>query len=318
VGGEHLLGEIARLKGDYGGAEAAFARARAVCKVSGDHVNLVMLDAELAFVQLSLGRCDQGYQDLEAATKKWEAYGFSGANFRALLAEVALKCGDLASARQQLATSSIPLAGGNDERRPSVLRAAARVAHAEGRPHKALGLACLALQTAFSAGALLAVTELLELAAMVSFELGENAEAARLLGAAELQRELNGYVCSGPDLAELAPVRAGVAATLGPDAAERATMEGRASSLAAVVSYAARRRTTHRRAASGWDSLTPTERQVAFLVSKRFTNAEIAERLFVSVVTVKSHLSRVFLKLGVANRRQLAALAVAHEDEVGP
>ncbi|MGO9659494.1 MAG: response regulator transcription factor [Acidimicrobiales bacterium] len=36
------------------------------------------------------------------------------------------------------------------------------------------------------------------------------------------------------------------------------------------------------------------------------TNAEIAQRLFVSTVTVKSHLNRIFAKLGVSGRGQLA------------
>jgi DNA-binding CsgD family transcriptional regulator len=53
-------------------------------------------------------------------------------------------------------------------------------------------------------------------------------------------------------------------------------------------------------------------------VSKRLTNAEIANRLFVSPVTVKSHLSRVFVKLGVINRRQLAVAVAGQEGEEGP
>jgi len=42
------------------------------------------------------------------------------------------------------------------------------------------------------------------------------------------------------------------------------------------------------------------------------SNAEIAGRLFVSTVTVKSHLTRVFAKLAVADRRQLAEIAALH------
>ena len=150
---------------------------------------------------------------------------------------------------------------------------------------------------------------------MVFVDLGEHVEAARLLGAAQRQRELTGYVRPAPEEADLAPALTGIAVTLGSDGAGRARVQGRAAKLEDSVSYAARHRAPHRRAVSGWDSLTPTERQVASLVSKRLTNAEIANRLFVSPVTVKSHLSRVFVKLGVTNRRQLAAASAGREEE---
>jgi DNA-binding CsgD family transcriptional regulator len=82
--------------------------------------------------------------------------------------------------------------------------------------------------------------------------------------------------------------------------------------LADAVAYARRGRGRRGRPAVGWASLTPAEREVALLVGQRLSNAEIAARLFVSTVTVKSHLTRVFTKLAVANRRQLAAAAADH------
>lgn len=50
------------------------------------------------------------------------------------------------------------------------------------------------------------------------------------------------------------------------------------------------------------------ERQVLTFVSEGLTNAQIAERLFLSESTIKSHLSSAFAKFGVRSRREAAAL----------
>ena len=181
------------------------------------------------------------------------------------------------------------------------------MARAEGQLEQSVALACEALDAAFVSGAVLWVIDLLELVAVGSSDLGRYVKAARLLGAAEAQREVVGYVRSVLGREELAQALAGIELTLGRDAFEEARSEGRSLWLAEAVAYARRGRGSRNRPASGWASLTPTERRVAFLVCQRLTNAEIAEQLFVSTVTVKSHLTRVFAKLGVRDRRQLAA-----------
>jgi DNA-binding CsgD family transcriptional regulator len=52
-------------------------------------------------------------------------------------------------------------------------------------------------------------------------------------------------------------------------------------------------------------ALTDREADVAALVSKGMTNAEVAAELYVSVSTVDYHLRHVFAKLGVSSRREL-------------
>jgi DNA-binding CsgD family transcriptional regulator/Tfp pilus assembly protein PilF len=56
---------------------------------------------------------------------------------------------------------------------------------------------------------------------------------------------------------------------------------------------------------AGSSELTPTERRVAELVADGLTNQEVAERAFLSVRSVESNLSKVYLKLGVRSRTEL-------------
>jgi DNA-binding CsgD family transcriptional regulator len=53
-------------------------------------------------------------------------------------------------------------------------------------------------------------------------------------------------------------------------------------------------------------SLTPTEAQIAKLVADGRTNGEVAAALFVSVKTVEANLTRIYRKVGVSSRRELA------------
>ena len=57
------------------------------------------------------------------------------------------------------------------------------------------------------------------------------------------------------------------------------------------------------------DRLTEREREVAVAVGLGKSNAEIGRELYMSVATVKSHVSRVLEKLEFNNRVQIALLA---------
>lgn len=59
------------------------------------------------------------------------------------------------------------------------------------------------------------------------------------------------------------------------------------------------------------------ERQVLSYVSQGLTNAQIAEELFLSESTIKSHLSSAFAKFGVRSRREAAALFIELEQTNG-
>ena len=54
------------------------------------------------------------------------------------------------------------------------------------------------------------------------------------------------------------------------------------------------------------DTLTATERRVAELVAQGLSNKEVAAKLFVSVRAVESNLTKVYAKLGLRSRSELA------------
>ena len=62
----------------------------------------------------------------------------------------------------------------------------------------------------------------------------------------------------------------------------------------------------HRRAQSGWDSLTATEIKIAAFVEEGLSNPEIAARLLLSRRTVATHVSHILKKLNVNSRIDIA------------
>lgn len=87
--------------------------------------------------------------------------------------------------------------------------------------------------------------------------------------------------------------------------AGRSTLSQEATEL---LIQAARRKSSHPEF-----RLTDREREVLALIAEGLSNAEIAERLTISLSTVKFHVGNILRQLGVSSRTEAAALAWQHD-----
>jgi predicted ATPase/DNA-binding NarL/FixJ family response regulator len=134
-------------------------------------------------------------------------------------------------------------------------------------------------------------------------------EAARLLAASDQARASMAYPRDPARRRAQQATVAGLRAALGDRQFGRAWADGTRLTLDEAVAYVRRSRGARRRPATGWASLTPTELDVVRLVADGLSNPEVGSRLFMSRGTVKTHLSHIYAKLGVANRTELATVA---------
>ncbi|HWT50378.1 MAG TPA: LuxR C-terminal-related transcriptional regulator [Mycobacterium sp.] len=227
----------------------------------------------------------------------------SAALLRAFGAQIALANGDLTSARR-LADDAVSVVTG--WHLMVALTTCARVAIAQGKPEEADRDAYDALACAADSGAYVTLPDLLECLAGLIGDAGSHCRAARLFGAAEAMRQRIGVVRFPIHQAGYEGSVAGLRDAMGEKDFESAWGEGAALSTEEAIAYAQRGRGERKRPASGWESLTPAERDVVRLVSEGLPNKDIAERLFVSPRTVQAHLTHVYTKLGLTSRVQLA------------
>lgn len=141
----------------------------------------------------------------------------------------------------------------------------------------------------------------LDALATISAANGRREHAARLYGATSALREAHGFPRSPDDLA-----RHAAGQELSSEEIRAASDAGAALSLEQAAAEAAKGRPVGERPTDGWASLTESEHHVAALVAEGLSNREIGERLFTSHATVKKHLLRIFVKLGVTRRTELA------------
>jgi two-component system, NarL family, response regulator DevR len=69
----------------------------------------------------------------------------------------------------------------------------------------------------------------------------------------------------------------------------------------------------HRSTSKSNNDLTEREREVLGLVTRGYTNKQIAEALYLSEKTARNHVSHILEKLGLSRRSEAAAYAVEHK-----
>jgi DNA-binding CsgD family transcriptional regulator len=191
------------------------------------------------------------------------------------------------------------------------LTARARVAIAQGEPDQAERDAHDALAIAERTRGYLRLPDTLECLAALAAQTNQQ-HAARLFGAAESIRQRHGEVRFKAFQAVYDASVATVREALGQNGFDIARAEGAALSTEEAIAYAQRGRGERRRPSSGWESLTPAERDVVRLVCDGLPNKDIAARLFISPRTVQTHLTHIYAKLGMTSRVQLAQEAARH------
>ena len=218
-------------------------------------------------------------------------------------AEAALMCDDLTEARRW-ADEAVSVKCGVYLSAALATRARVEVArgaleHAERDAREAFGIA-----TTFGGEVL--VPEILESLADVARIEGGQRDSARLLGIADSLRQRMAAVRFKVFDADHEACVTELRQALGKKDFDEAWSEGASLSTEEAIAYVQRGRGERKRPASGWASLTPTERDVVRLVGEGLGNKDVAARLFVSPRTVESHLTHVYTKLGLSSRVQLA------------
>ena len=149
-------------------------------------------------------------------------------------------------------------------------------------------------------------------------------QAARLFGAAEALMEVIDYRLVPQERAVLEPYRARVRSRLGEAAWEEAVAEGGAMGLDHAIGYALSKEKPSERLSPTRSQppvsstpehpggLSPREVEVLGLVAEGLTNAQVAQRLFLSPRTVQRHLNSIYHKLGVSSRTAATRFAIEH------
>src|SRR5918998_468874 len=315
-----VAGMMSNYQGDHLSAEPLVQESLRLFKELGDKLGTAYALSNAGYVALGRGRYQQAIAVIEDAAdlfleegEKWGAaieLGFLAVAWR--------NQGDHERAKR-LAERGLAISREIGERQAttSALYTLAILAQTEGEDERARDLFEEGLKLSAELGNEADVAHCLEgLASMYGAE-GKIVRAARLWGAEEtlLEKLEDAVYTYVPDRALHRNQVAAAGSQLDEAAWTAAWNEGRAMSLEQAVEYALEQEPAPESAAPAPypAGLSAREADVLRLVANGLTNAEVAEKLFLSPRTVDWHLGSIYRKLGLHSRTEAARFASEHD-----
>jgi predicted ATPase/DNA-binding CsgD family transcriptional regulator len=275
------------------------------------------IEMSLAVAELMAGELDRAEGRARALLEMPQVH--TVALMREALAQIALARNDAREAAvhgQQLAAAAERSGSPRCRAVADFVQGCAAVV--EGDLDRGRDLVQRALATHAAFGLERGAADCLDELALIAASGGDCARTARLAAAAGQARTRLGCAPLPTRSTRIAAARERFVAADGRVVWEAAWSEGETMALADAIAYARRSRGPRDRPATGVSSLTPTERAAARLAATGISNPQIASQLFMARGTVKMHLSNVYLKLGVANRTELARSIAPHPEGPEP
>ncbi|OBJ47293.1 hypothetical protein A9W95_06935 [Mycobacterium sp. 1423905.2] len=262
--------------------------------------------AALAVAHLAAGDVNAAAAASEAWHDAAAAQPQSASIHLALMAQVACARGQLTTARRWADEAISATRGWH---RMVALATRCHIAAAQGEYEQANHDIQDALTCAARVQAWLGVPEVIERLASLTTD---QRRAARLLGAASTLRGRTGEARFAVHQPAYDDLIAELRTALARSEFDIAWADGAALDREQMIAYAQRGRGERKRPTIGWESLTPTERDVVGLVGQGMPNNAIAARLFMSPRTVQTHLTHAYAKLGITSRVRLIQEAARH------
>jgi predicted ATPase/DNA-binding CsgD family transcriptional regulator len=249
-----------------------FAEATACTGRSGDQLMSRYLYNNASVQALQEGDLPAARAHLDTAAQAMQAIGEDSPELPVNLGWVLRQEGDPDAARSMFGTS---------------LLAARRNGDQAGLGYASLGLACLAADR------------------------GDGHQAGQLHGVAQAFLDRTGEPWQDPEARYRQESLDEVRARLGDDRADRAYAEGLALGIEEALDLARSQLTAPGPVQPpALAPLSARERELVILVARGATDTQIAERLYISVSTVRSHLDRIRDKTGCRRRADLTRLAL--------
>jgi predicted ATPase/class 3 adenylate cyclase/DNA-binding CsgD family transcriptional regulator len=321
-----FLAEIAIQQGEYARARPLLEEGLALFRESGEKTGVAVSIRCLAIMLFAQGNLAGAHAVAEECLALNREIGTRSAeaNVLPVLAEITSYQGDTTTARLLLEKSyAFFREVGNERRLALTLSLLAKVIAAQGDLAAARAFYEESLIRGNGVNSKLSFLDLapaLEgLAAVVAAQ-GEPTWAARLWGTAEIQREAYRLPLAPVYRADSEQAVAAARTQLGEQSFAAAWAEGRSMTPEQVIAARGAVTVPGQPQAIGSvksqlsypDGLTAREVEVLRLVAQGLSNAEIAEQLIISLLTVKAHMRSLYNKLGISSRSAATRYAIEH------